>query len=111
MSQTFDFIILARNNKKFMELLQNALSSDKDSVLFTDRHKLFFDAQSQTLYIVPQPDCVKVIPTKITYRATRKLLNAELDGIMDADVEIMHDDIDKNPSFRSFLERFNRAQQ
>ena len=118
MVQTFYFLFWARNDKKFMELLQNALSSDKESVLFTDRHKLFFDAGSQTLYITPKPGTnayVKVVPAKITYRALRKLLNNERDDSIYGEIEYMDDDIgehssfDSFSSFRSALEKLKRG--
>ena len=89
MIETFDFIFKAKYDQDFMKVLQGAISSNENCEIYTDRHKLNFDAKSQMVSITPNSNTGiynKIIPKKIKYKALMKMLKGEWDNFAPDDV-------------------------
>lgn len=89
MIETFDFIFKAKYDKDFMKALQDAISSYEDREIYTDKHKLYFDAKTQIVSVTPQSNTgvySKIIPKKIKYQALIKMLNNEWDNFASDDI-------------------------
>ena len=89
MIETYDFILTAKYDKDFMKHLKNALSSNEDSEISTNKHRLILDAKSQMMSVVPKSNTGaynKIIPKKIKYQAVLKMLNGEWDNIESDDI-------------------------
>ncbi|MCH5270332.1 MAG: hypothetical protein J1E83_06235 [Lachnospiraceae bacterium] len=89
MIQTYDFIFKAKYDQDFMKVVQDAVSSNENCEINTDRHKLNFDAKSQMVIITPNLNTGiynKIIPKKIKYKALMKMLKGEWDNFAPDDV-------------------------
>lgn len=89
MIQTYDFIFKAKYDQDFMRVLQDAISSNENCVIYADRHKLNFDAKSQTVSITPNSNTSiynKIIPKKVKYKALMKMLKGEWDNFAPDDI-------------------------
>ena len=83
MIETFDFIWKAKYDQEFRKVLQDAILSKEHCEIYTDKHKLSFDAKSQTVSVTPNlntGDCNKIIPKKMKYQALMKMLKGEWDN-------------------------------
>lgn len=90
MMMTFDFLITAKHNPEFRKKLENAISSNLDCEICTERHRLTFLSKSQSVIITAANSSsdfsYKIPPKKVTYRAFIKILNDEWDSIVEGDI-------------------------
>lgn len=90
MIKTYDFVLTAKQNKKFRSQIDEAILSNLKSEVCTDIHRLTFFPQSQIVIITAKSDTSafneKIVPKKITYQALMKLLDGEWDSIGHNDI-------------------------
>ena len=89
MIETFDFIWKAKYDQDFRKVLQDAISSNENCEINTDKHKLSFDAKSQTVSVAPKSNTGvynKIIPKKMKYQALMKMLKGEWDNFAPDDI-------------------------
>ena len=89
MIETYDFIFQAKYNKDFKKVLQDTISSYENRIIYTNKHKLIFDAKLQVVSVTPKSNtdfCTKIIPKKIKYQALTKMLNNEWDNFETDDI-------------------------
>ena len=89
MIQTYDFIFKAKYDQDFMKDLQDAISSNENCEIYTNKHTLNFDAKSQIVSITPNSNTGiynKIIPKKIKYKALMKMLKGEWDNFASDDI-------------------------
>lgn len=95
MDMTFDWLIPARNSPEFRRQIENGMICGQDIELtYNDMYRIIFKQSIKSVIVKPYSETsdfhCKIIPTRISYSAIRKILDDKFDSISESEIERLY---------------------